>query len=448
MGSSWATDACGRRFFFERGEGLRPIYRDKAPRYGDSWHLVMENVHLFWRDHPGCHYGIAFLRVCAWCGGTGGLDGEASCARCEGSGLGPVARQAQAWAGTDLEDKVLVLQRAAEGWLQTYGDFLAAGWSVFGVEVPLAFPIPTPKSRRGETYAPVLPVVTRADGSRRLARAGEATKSLPEGWRLDWERVPAWGSVRIDALLVSPGGALWVGEWKSSGDPGGYLEGLQVDPQVTVYELAVEHAIGTGGLYLPGPGRLGWTRSEAPQLGGWIYDVTSSHLQRDLEVLKSGQFSLAANKLSSVPSWRMRASLNAAGVDPMTEAGKVADVPVTWNDRIAVAAARVDGKMYKRDNAASPQELRDAVLLEMFSTARIRAARYRASALATTQDQIRLAFPRTAVCRGPGSSCPFRGPCVADSPETRRWYTAPEDLPSDVIEDDGELDADDGGGEA
>jgi hypothetical protein len=451
VGSSWTTDACDRRWLLEKGEGLRPIHRDEAPRYGDAWHAVMEDVHLHWRDFVGYHYQPKFLYRCWACHYRKGPDetrADPDCRVCGGTGLGPVARQERAWRGTDMEDRGEALHRAAVGWLRLRGTILGEGWSVFGVEVPLAFPLPSPTSRHGETYAPLLPVVTRADGTRRLARRGEAVRPLPEGWSWAWERVPAWGSVRVDALLISPGGHLYVGEWKSSMDPGSYLEGLQVDPQVTVYELALEHAIGSSALYLPGPGRLGWTRSEPPQLGGWIYDVASSRMQRDLEPLKAGGFSVAANKLGSVPSWRMRACLLNAGIAFTDAAGKIGDRPVTWNDRIAEATARVDGKLYKRENGASPRELRDEVLLEMFAVARERARRYRAAAIAVESSQVRTAFPRTAVCRGFGVRCPFRGPCIADNADSRRWFTVPDDAqPIPADEELADPDQDDGAGE-
>jgi hypothetical protein len=453
VGSSWAAeDACGRRWYFARAEGLKPIRRSAAPRFGDGWHAIMEDIHRWWMHvwYPDkLPYTTKYLNECAFCEGRGCRGDPMKvppCSHCGGTGRGPVMRLAEQWSGTDLEDRVQTIARAAEGWLEVYGGSPEPGWSVIGVEAPLAFPIPSPGSRDGRPYMPHLPVVTRPDGSRRLARTGEAKKSLPDGWSVAWERVPAWVSVRLDSILRSPNGGAWVGEWKSSRDPARYFDGLPVDPQCTVYELALEHAIRNGSIWMPGPGRSGWPGKveQPPVAAGWIYDVVSSVDQRDLKPLKKpGEVSTSQQFLGSVPSWRLRADLARRGIPVTAAAGEIDDRPVTWSDRIADAVARIDGRFYLRENGSSPAELRRDVLLELYAIARQRAGRIRAAANAETDADLRLNFPRVAVCRAAGAAgCPFHGPCVLDGPEARRWFVGPTDIGPDTSHEEAP-DADD-----
>jgi hypothetical protein len=444
--SSWTNDACPRRAWFELVEGLRPKTQGGALRYGTAWHAVLEEIHTWWRDRDGAPFFVAYLDACPWCL-AGGPPGGRACTACGGTRAGVVARVEAEWAALpvrpgkrDSRDAV-TLRRAAEGWLLRRGAVPPSGWRVLGVEVPLCYPIRSPESQRGAIYAPELPVVTRPDGSWRYARTGEATPGvLREGYRLTWERHPAYCAVRSDCLWAGPNGELLVDEWKSSADPQEYVRGLLVDPQVTAYEAAVRHLVDQGLHNLPGPGRVAWPHPDkAPRPAGWRYDVVSSHKQRDLEPLKgrgkpipgaAPSFSVAAANLSSVTSWRLRASLAIHGVDHGTPAGEIDGRPVTWGDRIAEAVARIDPKFYATEGGASPPDLVADVRVEQYAAARRRAAWYRAAASASTPRDVREAFPRVPICRHAGGSCPYLGPCAGDGEYARRWYDVEDGDPT------------------
>lgn len=417
VGSSWTEDACPRRFWFRRGEGLRPRERKRALYYGEAWHAVLQEIHEWWRDKNGLAFPMQGLMTCPWCTGLG-------CQRCNNVGFGPVARQALAWNGTDLEGDASVLFAAAEGWLTRWGQQPFPGWMVVGVEVPLAFPIPDPET--GETWTPPMPVVTRPDGSKRFARAGEGVRPLQDGYTFAWESVPAFASIRLDVLWMAPNGSAWVGELKSAQDPPGYLAGLPVDPQVTIYELALEHACGSGDILQPGPGRLAWPGGAEPSPAGWLYDVASSRPQRHLSKLKNGKFSVAANALASVPPWYMMADLMSEGIAWSDPAGSG-----TWADRIAEATAR-SNRWYLRESGSSPRDLRRRVLTELWAVAKRRAEWYWAIAESDTPVQVDSVFFRVPVCRN--GFCPFKAPCISDGPESRRYFDVPEDR-TDLAED-------------
>jgi hypothetical protein len=439
VGSSWTEDACPRRWYFRRGLGLKPRYKERAPRYGDAWHAVVaEDIYAHWRDTDGAPYLLTYASQCRSCLGVGG-----ACATCGGTGDGPVRRFAHQWIGTDAEEDIETLDNAVAGWLIRWGNQPAPGWRVLGVEIPLSFPIPSPDSATGRTYEPLVYVTTSPAGLQRLARAGEAVPgALPDGWRCELQRVPAHVSVRLDVAMVGPNHTVWVNELKSSADAPRYLSGLSVDPQVTIYELALDYACSQGALWLPGPGRRGWADmfgadAPAPRSGGWLYDVASSRRQRDPQELKSGELSVAAQSLGSVPPWRLVAELTRRKLRLTDAAGKHNGAPVTWAWRLSEAVRRQD-RWYVRDTGASPPDLRAEVLAELFGVASRRADWYRSSALLRTEVDVRRKFMRVPVCRTSG--CAYRTPCFADGPDARQWFDLPTDLdevvPTDTAPDD------------
>lgn len=436
LGVDRTLDACQRRWWFRKGEGLRPREEARALSFGTAWHAVLDDVHLWWARRNGAEYPAGEV-FCSWCDGTG-LGGV--CARCNGTGAHVVHRIASGWVGTDREDDGETLRRALRGWFHVYGRVPPPGWRVLAVEQAIAMPIPSADSASGATYAPELCWVTGPDGRTRLARTGEALDgALPPGWRAEWIRTPAWLSLRLDVLWWDPRSAIYVQEHKSSGDPRRYLAGLAYDPQVTLYELATEYALKAG--QIPSrPSVVGGVLElhppGTPWVAGWLYDVTSSKRQSDPTPLKRGGFSVARNLLGSVPTWRLRDALTAAGIPftdpavppPKPKKGADPDEPVesdprTWED-VIIGQADVDAKLYIREFGRSGPDERQRALRESYAAARRAAALHRAAATtAPGSGDLDVHFPRTSICRQAGAFCAFRGPCVQDGPDARQYFT-------------------------
>jgi len=432
--------ACPKRWWFRVAEGLVPKVDARALSYGTAWHATLEDVHRTWMRLPGSSYEPEDLFRCAWCGRLGLAD-PGSCPRCKGTGAGPVNRAATEWHDTDREGDTEALSRAAIGWLIRHGTTPPEGFDVVAVELGLSMPIRVVHSSRrkikGSTvYEPELYVVRAPDGRERLARTGEALPGrLRDGWECVLRRCPAHVSSRLD-LALREGSALWVGELKSSQDPHRYLMGLNVDPQVATYELVLQEASDRGLLGAPSPDCRGGLASGL-RVAGWVYDVSSSRLQRDPKLLKgrarkdgtrvgAGAISTAANNLASVPSWRLRASLDAAERDEEGKRRGLTDAEA--EGLVSSQEEWVDRKFYARETGSSGVDRLLEVRIELLGEARRMAAFHRAAARCESAAEVAEAFPRIAVCRAPGAHCAYRGPCFNDSPEAREGFTMPSEL--------------------
>lgn len=467
LGADRTGSACTRRWWFARAEGLRPRTEGRALTYGTAWHAAMEDVHRWWQGTGGEPYPHArderhLGLVCVWCGGEAGDPSQGrTCRHCSNTGQGPIGRATTSWWGTDRAPDAVVLMRALRGWFEVYGDVPPPGWSVLDVERPLAMPIPSPESASKQTYAPELCWIVAPDGRARLARTGEGRPDavLPAGCRAEWARTPAWVSVRLDTLWITDRRALYVQEFKSSGDPKRYASMLGYDPQVTIYELAVEYALRHGHIRLtavPGGDGLLISHSGSASIAGWQYDIASSHLQRDPKVLKSGLLSAARSSIGSVPTWRLRDALVAHGVSPSDRVaaprkGKPRQAvgpdevdesdTRTWADVIAEQGL-VDAKLYLREFGLSGPIERDRALREAYAYAKRVAGLHRSAAVSKPgSSELDLLFPRVPICRGPGAFCPFRGPCLADGPHAREAYTVRDFAPVAAVEEIDETEA-------
>lgn len=401
--SQRGTLSCLRKAWFGEVEQLRPKTKAQPLRYGTAWHEFLEDLHGWWMVNDE-EYKLSAAETCVWCGGSGIADPESNepCTICGGSGAGPAART-RMWVEGEIEanysrydEKSLAklrkmpdtLSRAIEGYLQFYGRQPYQTQNVVEVEVALSRPILNPST--GKPYCPETYVVEEPSGVIRLARTGEAV--LPNARKVRW---PWYFVGRLDALLKHrQRPVLTVYEGKSSGAPGGYFEGLSVDPQPATYAWLVEHALAEG--LLPYEG----------EIGGCLYDVASSHYQYDPDVLKKGGLSKSFSK--TVPSWRYRWALQTHGLD----AGD-------YHDHIADRVAKTDQKLYIRESLTVGPEQRRRIGLEAYGIARTMAALRRNAARASDLADIDVQMPRVAVCRLPGGSCSYRGPCLQDGPEVR-----------------------------
>lgn len=440
---------CPHRWWFRRGLGL-DAPSSAAQSYGRAWHAALEDVHRWWMEGRG-PWPADGGYYCPWCGGSSAVAGGAPCDRCGETGRGPVERARHGWLraacreGSHLDpDDARAdgerLDRAFGGWLRVHGSASPDGWRVVAVEVGIGVPVPSPTGER--TYRPTVYVTTRPDGTERISRAHEAVRALPPGWSAREEAREVWLSVRLDcAWLHEPTHTLRVGEWKSSDDPRGYVQGLTVDPQVALYQLALGDAARRGLLAMPSPDCAGGVATGARCVGYW-YDVSSSRLQRDPVELKGrtrkdgsttgGGLSTAQQTLASVPSWRLEAALADRGLSSDPE----------WQARVAEQRLRVDRNLYLREWGGLDAGAVDRVRRELSAEAQVHVARLRAAARAEGPEDVDRSFPRVPVCRLPGGGCPYRGPCVSDGPGARLGLLQPDDDPWAVPDDPVDADAD------
>lgn len=419
--------ACPTRWWFRHVERLQTPGTFPL-RLGTAWHAYLEEVHRWWmaRDAP---WVLGYELACPFCEATGrslpenspGLPFASKCPRCEGTGLGILVRLRSALlqaaaesahkAGPDAapwftveeaEETAVALVRLAEGWHHRYGREPYATLRVVAVEVAVARVV------RGPTGAPFCPetfiLTNDATGESRLAETGEAIAgAVPPGWTPSVVRWPWYQIGRLDSLLQQrKGTGLYVGEWKTSGDPRGLISDLSVDPQTTGYNwLLAQDAV-----------RVRW--GGAPV--GYLYDVSSSHPQHDPEPLKGRPtkkepnpplaFSQARNR--NTPSWRYMAALRAHGLDP-----------APYAEHLLYLAGKVDTKLYTREHDAIPAEDVERYGDEAYGIASRIAGLRRDVARARSSRDLAVAVPRVAICRLPGGSCPFRAPCLLDGDDSR-----------------------------
>jgi hypothetical protein len=289
----------------------------------------------------------------------------------------------------------------------------------------------------------------RDGDSMRLGSTGEVSggSALPKGATIEAKWWPWYQVATLDCVLQHRRtDALFVGEWKSSASPKTLLEGLNVDPQTDGYCWVLEHAIERGILPNVSGGKV----------KGYVYDVTSSAEQRDPKPLApakvqqvdgdgrplylqtkadgggvgpketrrkawlvdaTGEPALRSPGLSrdtrkTIPSWRYRAAVKRAGYD-------LAD----YSETISELQKTVDGRLYVREVGTVGREPKARYAEEIYSDASRFAGLWRAAATAIDMVDLNIAFPRVTVCRQPGGTCPYRGPCLNDGPDTRAGYT-------------------------
>lgn len=428
--------ACPKRWWFRFAEGLRPRSISAPLRYGRGWDLFLEDLNAWWMEHDTDYPGDG--SACVWCGGQGrDLAAGWECEECGGTGSGPVARIAAEWRQElqdlalqarqqgwslwtnpdEIEQQILTLERAAYGYLQRYGPQPPINVRIVAVKLQVAAPVLVPGS--GRVYRPELYVVREADGSLRMARTGEAKNPALDVRKVKW---PVYQVAELDRVAASrKTGALWVGEFKSSTSPRTYVENQEIDPQVVGYSWILRHVVDQGLLVEPAWSHRGGIEPGTP-IAGFTYDCTSSNLQYDPKVLKSGKVSVAKNR--TVPSWRFTGFCAEHGLD----AGE-------YSEHIEALRRRFDGKLYVRDwGSLGPTDLK-RYEVELYGIARRHLQGYRDAATAISGSDVAARFPRVAICRLPGGSCPYRGPCLEDGEQPREHYEIADPLRWDLQEE-------------
>lgn len=423
--------ACDLRWFYRHGLGYGTERVAVPLAFGSAGHEVMEDVWGWWAAHDAV-YETWFLDSCAWCQVAFDRQDAEACPHCQDTMLGPVPRIEKAWREAaavqeakwgpeddpdeTIEERVERLRRCVTGYLRTHRHGAPPlSLRVIGVEIPVARQILGPG---GKPYAPEVPYTLMRDGGYRFARPGDDPSKV-EVLKLPWYYVGI-----IDVLLASrETGALFVGEHKFSAAPDTLLIGLTNDPQTAGYCWALEDVLDR--VPLPDDIREIATAHGGRKVGGFSYMVNSSSMQHDPLLLKGGGFSIAKNR--TVPSWRFEAALEEANRVPHPSPKML---PSLYAEHIADLRSRVDPRLYRQESGFVGEREKRRFASEIYGVA-VRHARMRRDVWrAEAPDEVEVAFPRTPVCRSPGGSCAFRGPCAV---------AATRDLPQPFVVSDGQV---------
>lgn len=405
---------CPLRWWYRHVERLA-TQSTRPTRLGTLWHAILEELHVWWMRTAGSPWKPQAWATCPY-------DHAKPCDRCGGTGHGIGARlrnglfqevanaRERGISFTEEEASGLLdtVGRMFDGWLRTYGLECPHGLRVVGVEIAVARQIVNHAT--GRPYLPELDVVRFPDGSAEIAGTGQASgqEPIPEGTKIETVRMPVFQVSRWDAVfLEEKSGGLFLGEWKSSADPAGLVNDLNVDPQTQGYLWIADQ-----------PAVL--AHFGAKHVQGYVYDVTSSSYQYDPEPLKGRPtkanpnpplvFSKASNR--NTPSWRYLATLRRNGIDPSE-----------YQDHIDHLEATIDRKLYRREVAyRAPDSEAKRYEIEAFAAAQRLVGFRRGVARAETVEDLISTVPRVAVCKLPGASCSYRGPCVADGEAVRRNF--------------------------
>lgn len=455
---------CPRRWWFSRSVGLKQL-PGKALRFGAAFDEAMTLMLTFYAQHDGQPYTVDGLKVCPSCAGAVSTQGAATCACCDGTGLGAYALIARKLALTPevydehggLDAELERLYRALEGWVLTYDESMVRDYRVVDAQPMFAVPITSPST--GKVYRSKVPVVA-VEGGWRIADGHDS----PEDVQL--VLLPWYQLVKLDGVVQERrSGTLRTWETKTSGNPERFSQDLLLDTQLPGYVRALWYVTQVLGHY------------GGAQPGGWLWDVTSSAPQRDPSVNKDGRWSA---KQDGVPSWRWRAALAdeplpaglaereaerlealvltatavyEAASDAARDAGRGVAGAAAREQRGAAKAAlasakkqaqamrnravglgmvqqsaeTVDTRLYvRRWGRFTPEQLREYEL-ELYADA-VRIAGWLRAAPGTgstpwqQDERVALHWPRVPLCRMPGGYCPFTGPCLEDSPEARASF--------------------------
>lgn len=456
--------ACDRKWLHRHGERLSTRKKARPLSYGDGWHKAVGEVWRWWRDKDATfptaqvmgerppeflcpperkHLALPGRGTCPWCDGFGyhpddlpelkypGSPGR-PCPECDGSGMSALHRVAMTWIDQgwdeeadpeEVDREILTLFRAVKGYLKTWGADPPEGYRVVGVELEVAAQVVHPLT--GKPYTPRIPLVEE-EGMFRLPHPGEWSawngKGRPPGGIIvSW---PWYQVGTLDVVLQSreDPGALWVHEMKSSRDTLGYLEGIVVDPQVQGYTWILQENIKAGRLPFTGP------------VAGVFFDVASSSLQHTPHLLKEKSLSKKEKELQgkewappafsqarniTTPSWLYQEALEMCLPNPD---GDRPD-PDDYQDHLQFLRESVDPKLYRREPLTVNPEDIARYRAELYGVATRIASHWRTLSTLSSPAEMEIAFPRTPICRLPGGSCPYRGPCLNEGAPENEFET-------------------------
>lgn len=378
---------CPRRWWWSYGLGL-DTGSTGPMRFGSAFDNVMGRL-LEWYRQTSSPASAEHLLQCPYCGGAG-------CSDCEGTGHGFVAlechniRSAEAEDdGIDYDDLIVRLERAVHGWLKVYEESFLRDYTVVEVQPMIASPVISPDT--GDVYRSKVPVVQTGDGEWRLANGYDGASDV------SLVVMPFYQICKLDAIVINNNdGKLWVWETKTSGSPEQFSRHLMLDTQLPGYSRALWYLSKCEGQY----GGL--------DVGGFVWDVTSSKKHEEPKVLKSGALSTAKNQ--RVPSWTWQAAMSTMSEEDSQK----------YAHMVEHAMESVDSRLYLRQwGEFTPKHLA-AYEIELYADA-VRISKWMRNLpgsglnLWLDDPQVQKIWPRVPLCRGPGGFCSFTGPCLEDS---------------------------------
>ena len=389
------TAYCPRRWWW--AYGLSMDTGSTGPmRFGSAFDNVMGRM-LEWYRQRHCPIEVEALASCHYCGGAG-------CPDCEGTGHGLLTLEyhkirlssGEKDDGIDYDDLIVRLERAIKGWIEVYEESFLRDYTVVEVQPMIASPVVSPTT--GQVYRSKVPIVQTGDGEWRLANGHDHPSAV------NLVVMPFYQVCKLDAIVINNNdGKLWVWETKTSGSPEQFSRHLMMDTQ------------------LPGYIRALWYLSKCENkyggldVGGFVWDVTSSKKHEEPKVLKSGALSTAKNQ--RVPSWTWRSV-----VDSMNEEDRQKYAPMVDH-----AMESVDPRLYLRQwGEFTPKHLA-AYEIELYADA-LRISKWMRNLPGTGRNMwvdnalVQEQWPRVPLCRGPGGFCSFVGPCLEDSQEARSTF--------------------------
>lgn len=397
--SELETAACPHRWMLRHVRHLktRATY---AMDLGTAWDRWMGDVFSWWamKDQP---YPLSGLESCPWC------QKDPGCLSCEGTGQSALRRAGRALFDThhpEAEQMVDTLYRMAEGWLIYHHGGALGRFQVVGVHVRMAREIRAPNGNRLTFALPVVEEAVTVKTPLGLQVQGQRWRLAQPMEKHEIVRMPLYYVGEVDYLLKDRRSAIgYVLDGKSTGQIDRYADAILVDPQLPGYCWLLEAHLDRFGLQ---------------GIGGYGYDVTSSTMQRDPELLKGrvtktdptpASPGLSRDKRARVPSWRYERAIKAHGFSRSD-----------YLDHLAYLQEYMDPAFYRRRDwfTSSDQQLKSSEV-EIRSRAIDLMKRRLLLGRAESLEEVWSAAPRIAVCKLPGSSCPLRSPCAARSLDAR-----------------------------
>lgn len=439
---------CLRSWWFSYVEGLKRPMTGGAIHRGASWDLITEDMYLWW-EVADKSYPESALDSCVWCDGIGvsrsaGELFTSNCEHCRGTGDGSMVRAMQPWwdaletdpppFGHDtVEEEEERLRRAFRGYVERYEAAPLQHFKIVGVQTKLARVVLNPST--GKPYRPVSFIVKTEAG---WVRAGTAAFEVAKAGGGEVKRVnwPVYQIGAMDAIARDrSNGQGWVIDAKYTGVINSFTERLQIDPQLPGYcwllDSHLEHfgLTGVAGMMYDltssrmhgSPYELKWKpplvgemKVQAIEAGHEVKGLKGSDLMALLGITPGhGGFSTSESKRQGVPSWRFREAIEREGY---VEEGDYAEA-IEWCEQ------EVDPRLYSRPWRAFPDSELSRYAHEVYGKARTTVGHHRAATRVTKPSDLDVLYPRTPICAMPGGSCPFKGPCSADSPEAREQFT-------------------------
>ncbi|MGI9554806.1 MAG: PD-(D/E)XK nuclease family protein [Vampirovibrionia bacterium] len=346
---------CPRKWYFSYNQGLSSKRTSMSFAWGISWHTLMEDLFLFWKEHDKEIYiddplfDKSFNKIKTF------LIEE----------------------GIDHETVIKDLRVSLEGYLIMFGN-MPTDFKVVEVEVPLRFPV---KDFRGEQFFSKM-YIEEYEDCYKLATPSTINKIEKE--------MPFFVIGRADAIVQSRvSGELFIYDHKTTASINRFLSSHEVDPQLCSYAAMLEYEKNSG--YLQGYKQC--------KIGGVIYGLTHNGSTNPPKPLKTGGYSKAKSNKS--PSWIYQ---KAVGND--TE----------YDSHISKLKEVVDPLWHRREWLPLDINSVERWKNESYGVARRLADNYRCLSLFENSDS--WATPRVPICKTTGF-CQYKEICVADSPFLR-----------------------------